>query len=322
MKAAVLLILVGLALRWAALSSGFVYEDRVSLLAPWLVGPRMLTYVSWRLVQTPGAAHALNLALHLVNTALFAWLVARLALAPFAQIAAVTLFWLHPLTVEAVAYATGRADLFALMGILIAMIAATGASVSWVGLAAGVALGLAGKESAIVGFGLVPLVMRNSRRRIVLLSGALVCGLGLWHMGGWGALQVRTAEFADLSAHLPAADWFRLQATATIRLMALALNPWMGQTVDYDYDRLSLTVQTVCAVSLLPLVVAAWLYRHTLIGLGLGWVLIASLPRWFVQTPRSYYNEHQFYTALPGMVLVVAGLLSLIPAARTEELCH
>lgn len=71
--------------------------------------------------QNAGPHHLVNLILHLANTGLFFWLLTKLTHAPRPSLAAASLFALHPLRVESVAWVSGRGDLLAAFFALLAL---------------------------------------------------------------------------------------------------------------------------------------------------------------------------------------------------------
>lgn len=299
--AILLLVLWAYAAIWTA---GFVYEDRayrdaVAAGSSW----RPLTLWTWALAPTPISAHALNLGLHLVVAALLGWLVLMLGSSHLAGWAATAIFAVHPLTVEAVAYASGRAELLAAIGVILACLCAVKGR--WWLCAGCLAFGLAGKESAVVGLLLVPLVAwRSNRERwpAVMALALILAGIAFV---GWSDL-INRGEANGFTTTWGA--WLLVQSTAVIRLITQAVLP-LSLTVDFDYDAVPLLVRIVSLVALLGLAAFALSQRRTLVGIGLLWCLLAVSPRLAAQTPKSYLNEHQFYTPFAGLVIAGAGLV-------------
>lgn len=105
--------------------------------------------------------------------------------------------------------------------------------------------------------------------------------------------------------------WLLLQAAAAHRLLGLVVVP-IGLTVDYDYDALAQPQAGVLGlVTLGGLACLAWRVRQRRprVAFGLAWVLIVIAPRLVIQTPRSYFSEHQLYLALVGVAMVVGSLV-------------
>ena len=284
----------------------WVYNDRM-LTNPIIVSPsRVLEKATMAVTGTPRSARLLNLLLHACNAVLVGLLLNRLVGGYIAPI--VTLAWmLHPLQVESVAYGAGRGELLAATGVLIAVLAAVagGRGWGWWALIGGV-LGMAAKESAIVVLALVPLVRFSAGYRWKLAAG--VCaGTAIIAIALFGG-PVAIINQELYSAHVTTSEWVLVQLTAVARLTWLAVLPF-NQTIDYDYDIIPNAVRLLCAIALFTWVWLALRMRHTLVTLGILWTLIAVAPRLFVQTPRSYLNEHQFYTPLIGFAIMLCGLI-------------
>lgn len=290
---------------WAyapAWSAGFVFEDLKWLdLAAANATWRPLTTLTWIVAPTPVVAHGLNLALHLVTVGLVG-LLARDLGSRLTGWTAASLFAVHPLNVEAVAYAAGRADVLAAMGVVGACLLARRGV--WLGAGLCLWLGWCAKETAIVGLPLVLLVATDRPRWI---WGACGVGLvaGVLALGGWSQL-VNLGEMPGVS--VTAGSWFLAQATAAWRLVSQTLMP-LGLTVDPDIDAVPHLLRWVSVAGLGALALLAWRQRRTVIGLGLAWTLIAILPRLIVQTPQSYLNAHQFYVPVIGLLLAGSGLV-------------
>lgn len=132
----------------------------------WRWEPRALTQASWyvlgKVAPGPTAARVANLALHGIVAVLVWHLARRLRLSSLGAYLAAGVVLLHPLTVETVAYAAQRGELFAAIGVVTACLVATGRWWQWptaLGIVAAVLFGVLGKESAVVALGLVPLTM-------------------------------------------------------------------------------------------------------------------------------------------------------------------
>ncbi len=69
----------------------------------------------------PGAHHAVNVVLHLVNSALLAFVLARMTRRPWPSLAVAALFALHPLHVESVAWVAERKDVLSALFLLLAL---------------------------------------------------------------------------------------------------------------------------------------------------------------------------------------------------------
>lgn len=285
------------------------YEDHVQIAQAQhrsaLLAPRGLSrWLVWYQVQRFGAVpwqfRLGNLGLSAIVIVLVGLLAHELGLSSWI---AAGVMALHPLMIETIATISGRAELVAAIGVLGACLCALRGR-----MALGIgcfSLGLLGKESAIVGLVLVPLTfMVKHPNRVTLESIAIrlgvIAAVCVWY------------RHIGIMASAPAQSmvtWALLQSGAAMRLITLAIVPH-GLTVDYDYDALPRIWFLLSAGSLLALTWTAgrlWRYRPTL-GLGLSWVLIVCLPRLIIQTPKSYFNEHQFTLAMVGIALGTAAL--------------
>ncbi len=124
--------------------------------------PRILLNLSlwWQINHgiTPQAMRRWNLALALIVAIFAGWLGHRIGLE---GVIVGGVMLLHPLTIETVSTMSGRAELIAAVGVLVACLGATIRS-GWVivPIVMGLAIGLAGKETAGIGIVLVLLVWR------------------------------------------------------------------------------------------------------------------------------------------------------------------
>lgn len=290
-----------------------IYEDHIQMqqaqTRPIVLARRGLTHwLNWAQLHQFGAVpwqfRVGNLILAAIVIGLVALFTHRLGLT--AWIAA-GIMALHPLLIETVATLSGRAELVAAIGVITAcLIATTGQVTLWrAGLSAAcLAFGLLGKESAIVGLALVPLTWMLIHPKQDY-GGAFVAGLALLIAVCWTHRLSASWDAMPQSA----VAWALFQSGATVRLLTLSVLP-IGQTIDFDYDALSRIWFVAAGISLAALAwVAAELWHGwRLLSFSLAWMLIVALPRLIVQTPKSYFNEHQFYAALVGVALAGATL--------------
>ena len=292
-------------------------------------GTRLLWWVQGQLTREPWLVHGVSLAMHVVVAWLTVLLMRRLGLSRSAQAVAAVIVTLHPLSVETVAYAAQQSELVAAIGVLTACVLAT---YRWwrpsvaVGIVAALWLGVLGKESALVGLGLVPLIMalrpwRPAWAQLWIPALVATCALlaGLLYYGGWSPV-VNIGEAPG--ATVLWGEWVRLQSTAAVRLLWLLVVPVGPFTVDYDYHRVSMTMQIGSVVLLLLLAGSAlrgWMESRSYVTAGILWLLIILVPRFIVHTPRSVMNEHQVYLWLPGFALVVGAIMDNCPPSRAKQ---
>ena len=304
MKAGAVVALWLVATSWVWTTQQGIYEDHKVMhaaqasAAPSLWQARgLMRWSIWqqaRFAPSPLAMRVVNLALSGLVIGLVALLAFRLGLPVWLGAAVMAC---HPLTVETIAMLSGRAELIAAIGVLLACVAATWRTAwRWLVMPLGLGLGWLGKETAVVGVALVPLLLR----RPWLTMGATVALL----VAAW---DWRYAGVATSAPPQPMLDWLLLQSAAVMRLVSQGIVP-VGLTPDADIDAISRGLQVASLASLMALTIVGmrmWRQRP-LVAIGLLWIMIVVAPRLFVQTPRSYLNAHHFYLALPGVALLVS----------------
>ena len=317
--------IIAYASTWRA---AFVYEDVRAVLSngevqqqqPWhLHELRSLSVLSFRLNHAvdgnnPRGYHAVNVAVHIVNTLLFYVIASALLETDWAVLLACAIFALSPLQSESVAYITGRTELLAGCAVLGAVALALQPARWWHLLAIpGILLaGLLTKETALVGWFLVPLVYlfqyhRQLTRRAVsrpgLLAACFVCGV----MAGTAIWILRPLQHLDMGfigSERGYLSYAAIQASAFWRYVFELIVPY-GFTIDHDYDLISHLLAYLALATLPLLAWIAWRIRRTdpLTAFGIVWILIALAPRILVRIPE-YLNEHQMYVAMVGLSLI------------------
>lgn len=284
-------------------TSKFVYEDALwEHAGP--AGPirRHLTRASWDWFRLPTTAHEANLAIHVLNVCLLFLLARRLGLSEMGAWMIAGFWLLHSMNVEAVGYAAQRGELIAGTGVLAACLAATFQrwwALPLIGLC--LLVGLMGKETASFGLLLTPLTYWYLYRqpRVWLLAGFIILA-AVYYMGG-PSIVANMGEESTVQVDAPV--WLLVQSIATVRLILLSIGLGV-QSPDYDFYQFTLSTGLACLTCLLVLagVTVLLLKDQPLIGFGLAWMLLGILPRLFLQTPKSPYNEHQFYLPLIGPI--------------------
>lgn len=289
-----------------ALHNPFVYEDFASIEAApistsWIAA---LTHPGRWLSQATFARrapvdHAVNLGLHLFVGALLGALAFELGIASWWLASA--LFWLHPLNIEAVAYAASRTDLLMALGVLIACLGVARKVLGMMLL--GGLLAMLAKESGVA---VVPLVMLTAwyTSPLTLRGFAPVAAVGALAVFASRGLQL--ALDVNHSGHVAPVEWAALMATATVHMAGLVVWP-RGLTIEHDVH-LSWTAATALWVS--GMFMLGWTSeRRPRWAFGLVWALLALAPRFVVQTPLSVLPEHQMYVPMIGICLWAATLL-------------
>lgn len=260
--------------------------------------PRSLSSFSMEIqgTQSPTDFHLVNLAFHLVNGALIAWLLARYG--GWAAAIGASAWWLHPINSEAVVYIASRADLMLVMFTLIALLASR---VSILAAAGWCVCAILAKETGVMSLPLVLLFRWWEGRRIPWA----ICGAALLPIAlvAWRLLP-RLYTWTDPSAESPV--WFAaIQMAAVWRLLALLVWP-VGFTVDHDWDAVThLTAVVVCLATLFAVVV---IWPSRTLRFAALWMGLALVPRFLVPM-ADWVNEHQMHLALVGVCLAGASSL-------------
>lgn len=320
------LILLGLLVVTAgvylpSLSAPFAFED-VHQFAPavWTVPGRAITAWTWTLAATPMAAHALNLALHLVNGLLVALFLTALVDQTIAVLAA-GVFLLHPLSSEAVLYATGRGELLVTAFTLLACwisLAWVDRGGLWRGLICALAL-LGAAMSKEIGLIAVPLVMSTLRLGRGLQPSAEFVLSAMWLAGGvtLGATWSRVSTWMVIVNGQTVFTWptfAALQLGQVWHLLAMTVT-LSGFTIDHDALALS-AVWHRAAIVLTVLTASAVLWawsRRPRLAWALGWIALCVAPR-FVFATYEFTKEYQLYPAMVAVACLTGWLLAQVPS--------
>lgn len=315
------LTLAAYAPTWRA---GFVYEDLrvvmgtpiVQQQAPWNWRDlRSLSILSFRLNHAldgnnPRGYHAVNVCVHLVN-GMLVFLLAESLIGGWGAVAAAGLFWLAPIQTESVAYLAGRTELLAAFCVLLATVLALRLSLgrSCVLVPLVLLAGLLTKETAAVGFLLVPLVAwvqlpdlrttvwRHGTLALEVLIGVAVVGA----IAAWLLRPVLHLDQGALGNERSLLGYWSIQSWAIGRYVVEAFIP-IGLTIDHDFELMPHALAYLAFADLIALAIWTWHVRISkpLIACSLAWVLLALLPRMLVRIPE-YANEHQMYLPFVGL---------------------
>lgn len=333
---------------WPIRLAGFVYEDATwNLHARPFFGPRGLMSGLWwlqlRLGHSALAFHEVSIALFLGVVFALAWLLRRLDHSPDTILIACGLVLLHPLTTEPLAYSAGRSDLIAALGVLSAC--ALAASPVWyrpmrlLGIIAALALGFGGKETAIVGLPLVGLTIWRLnvwRRAPAMLRDAVAVCVAIAF--GWFVLHEAVSVPFSMLGESPgvassAWHWITVQAVATCAHVGQLILP-IGISPVPDYDHLGagaglsvgavcLWIVATCAICAADAAYAAYADApppptSRWLAYGPLWMLAVLAPRFYVRTPRSPLNDHQFLLVLIGAAVTLAAFIDDFRRWRQE----
>ena len=315
-RSAALLLVVTALIYAPTLSYGYVFEDLndptrffqpVQSLSVMLTEARYypfraLTALSYDLSKVIGSPvepwgyHAVNVALHLLNSFLIYRLAARV-LSPWAAVGALAIFALHPLQVEAVAYISSRPDLVVTLCILSALLAVE--AQRWVLAALACGLALLSKETGVVAVPLVGawLLWRGAQWpswRVLGASSAV----------GLGMVALLASKYA-LSLDLTYAGGELIKAYAF--LLRIPVPIWFS--IDHHWvispalALAGLALAVVLALGALSRPRALW-------SLATVWVLICLSPRLALPLVEGLH-EHHLYAPMLGMSLLVGHLVTL-----------
>lgn len=259
---------------------------------------------------SPVAYHTANLGVHLLIGLLVGLWLHNLGLSVSASFIGSAVMLLHPLSVEGVAYISGRSDLVVTLFVVMAAWAVTKRFYMVMILCS--VLAAVSKNSGITALALVLLTAITIRRQVLHAIFAMVVA---------GIIIVNTQLGEQLISLLswffnPSLDpqlWFEYQITAVVRIVGMVVSG-VGQTPTFDVEQVPQFYRLVSLAWLGSLVVLALVMwrRERLVGAGLLWLLIAVAPRLVMQPPDAfvavpnYFNEGDFYLALPAAALLVA----------------
>ena len=305
---------------------GFVYEDRHVLpttdvdwrfasSTEWMF-VRGAMAVSFRLTPVPWMAHAVNLMCHL-GIGILVWSLARRVLSPSSSALAwiaPTIFWLHPLQVEAVAYLQGRSDQFIAAGTLVALWAITqsGSVRWWHGLLAvvGVVMALWTKEMGFVAIACVAWTVwwRQPRRlgwaSLVVVIAVLV--VSFWAVHRQEGAILHHAWLSGVSpwifAGWSSVAWWEMVVLGTVWPFRLS--------VIYDVETLGVPWLLLALGALAALMFWVWRRRLTVVGWAVGLALLSVLPRFALRLEEVMHEKHLY--------LAVAALAIAVPAAMAR----
>jgi len=275
-------------------AASFVYEDAVYLggtdgrtlhnATQWLLyqpwkPSRKLTEWTWTLTgPDPVRAHGLSLLIHLANGLLLFWVVRRFAGVGW-SLCATGLLWLHPLAVEAVAYAAGRGDLLVTLGCLLALAGVLRVRRPWMAwpvMLAGLFVAWTGKESGVVvlPLGAAALWLRWGRAGRLLLACGAACGAVLAVRVVPVALHAVNASIAASAGYRDGLAW-SWWGWALVQMGAAGLWLWhlvmpVGLSVEQDAVGLSVAVPVLACVAFAVMLVLAYRVRHTQPAVVLG----------------------------------------------------
>lgn len=272
-----------------------------------------------------GWFHLVNVLLHALSVGLVVNLARALSLSRWAAVLAGTLFAVHPLVVEPVAWVTGRKDLLATCFVLAALTLVTrppGTAVGRGRWATAVALGLLGtlsKTTALV----FPLMLwiavrrrigREGQRRasiataVGLTLSSAVLAVGLWVVRQQQAIEAVSATDRALGV---AGAW----TVSSQHLIApVGLYPYYFQW-DGDPSRWAMAVALLAGVAL-AVAYFRWLSPGSAARVAFAWAALAYLPVCGIVGHHRWTADSYLYLSLTGFSIGVSALVERAVASR------
>lgn len=333
-----------------ALSAGFQFDDwnvivdnpAVHGWAAWwdrMPGIRpllKLTYVAnWVSGWSVEGFRAVNLALHLVNTAMVAWVVRAIlettgqprARAASAALVAAALFALHPVQTESVTYISGRSVSLMATCYLVALLVHLRMP-SRSGQAATVAtfvVAFAAKENAwTLPFALTAIEAarpgtswRSAVSRTRWLWWTLVAVFaGALTIRGYRVLLARSLETRTLGENLlTQVDGIAYLLTRPLLLLQTNIDPDLAPQTQWTP---MLAVEAVALLAVLGVALRQW-RRRPWLGLGLVWPFALLLATNSVLPRLDVANDRQLYLALIGPAWIVGMALQGLSSPRVAR---
>lgn len=284
---------------------GWVYDDAnwLPVMAMPTVGLMPFAFAGWLSGGLPWATHGLIVALHLLNGALF-YLLIRRWLRPDGAVVALMLCWLHPIQVEAVAYASGGLEVLLTTYILIGALGLLAGS--WRGTVIGLAslaLAVPLKASALPAvIAVVAYAAWISRWRRVALIGAVAAGAWL----------VAPIAFRFGSSATPLIDrWLALSDVAVAGWRYLLFVIWpFGFSIEHDWLAVSdwVRVIAVVAASVASVAAAVCAKRWLAPWAACLWIGAVLVPRALVPHAPPLTEHHTYLPFLAVWTLAGASV--------------
>lgn len=265
-------------------------------------------------------AHAVNVAFHCANVLLLVALVTRWG--GFGW----TTGWLFaflPLTSEAVAYAAGRSELMGATAILGALWFATASRGAprerWLGLAFCLFACATTKPTAIaiilplIGWAWMTILPVRYDPKLRRGKTALLCCVPLIIACIWVVLH----RSQNVPASVPHLRWFAVQAAGTWWLLFSVFDVtghFFPLAINHPWWLFPTSLQVLAAVTLVLVVVAIVVWSGKwmpLITFGIGFWLIAWMPRLFVRETLGWLHEKHAYVPALGICIALAELLMM-----------
>lgn len=277
-------------------SMGYLYDDANWVLAPLWDARAPFALAAWLGGGLPWAFHGLVVGLHLVNGLLLYRLVRRW-LSVVGGLTALTLFWLHPIQVESVAYISGGLEVLLTTYILVALTGLLAARMIW-------------RVSGLIVLG-AACTLKWSALPAVLVVAYLV---GSWQIG----LTLATVVAVVLGWHWPTITGWMVAETLrerleSLRLLSVALWRYLGLvvwpagfSVEHDWLAIPVWLGWVAVAGLGALGLLASRMRVT--AMAWIWVVGLVLPRALIPRVPPLTEHHTLVPFLAVWLLVGAAV--------------
>lgn len=269
-------------------------------------------FTMWTFYFTPNnvkVAHAINVGIHIFNGFLLAILINAWA-GPGWIVG--SLFLIHPLASQAVAYAAGRSELLSLTAML---------SILWI-------IYVSNNSNIFRWIGLIVCILISCMIKPTLV--AIICPLIIWTymntdykkwLPGLGAEILVCAlpiiaiicgiVLMKTNSDVPLYRWFLVQTSAVWRLLFQSIIPY-HLSIDHAWWTLSIYLQIISVIALLVLFILLSIQyseKYTMAVYGIGFWWLSLLPRLIVRDQLGWIREHHVYTALAGICITLGSLL-------------
>jgi len=300
---------------WLPVTSLAVGEHRI---------PHVLSFLLWKIgAGTPVGHHLLNLGIHGIVSVFVGLVGVRLWASKPAGWACASLFWLHPLAIPAIGYASALPEMLVALGsVLTAWILLLGWTwyvLTVAGVVIAVTLSVKSSAIGVVAVPLLILLVRPIRWKTWGGEALAVIMVGGFLVGPFVQYVFTTRVPYSW------ADWPSEMLSQSSHLVGFILNGWLPLWVTFQFDWVSWQAGAGALVAGLITCLLVWSERaiYPVEAFALLWVpaligirLLIPAVTWPERAPELLYAQ-QCYPALPGMVWLIVGV-----GRRIVESCY
>lgn len=256
--------------------------------------------------SSPRITHSISLVIHILNALILValvnewfgngWIVG-------------TLFLINPLTIQAVAYGAGRAELLSLTGLLAFL---------WYGT-----MSYLNYPSRYLGVMLSIIIMLTTKVTIILVMPFLLIWVYTTNLEGFwlkslnlklfcafliGVLVAAPNIMAQVHSTITKSDWFKTQLVASWKLIYISLTG-QGLSIDHPWWLASSTMQIVAIIAIIVVGIIVWIKKFSPVSFGVGWFWITIVPRLLTPNYLGWIREHHMYVPTVGICIALGSLL-------------